>query len=33
MSCNDIASILDRHRSAGLAPAVRAAVDEHLSTC
>jgi TonB family protein len=33
MSCNDIASILDSHRSAGLAPAERAAVDEHLSAC
>ena len=33
MSCNDIASILDSHRSTRLAPAERAAVDAHLVAC
>ena len=33
MSCNDIASILDTHRSARLAPAERARVDAHLAAC
>ncbi len=33
MSCNDIASILDTHRSAHLAPAERARVDAHLAAC
>jgi TonB family protein len=33
MSCNDIASILDTHRSARLAPAERTQVDAHLAAC
>jgi TonB family protein len=33
MSCNDVASILDTHRSARLAPAERAQVDAHLAAC
>ena len=33
MSCNDIASILDTHRSARLATAERARVDAHLAAC
>jgi TonB family protein len=33
MSCNDIASILDTHRSARLAPAERSRVDAHLAAC
>ena len=33
MSCNDIASILDTHRSTRLAPAERAAIDAHLVAC
>lgn len=33
MSCNDVASILDHHRSARLAPAERAEVDLHLAAC
>jgi len=33
MSCNDVASILDAHRGARLAPAERAQVDEHLAAC
>jgi TonB family protein len=33
MSCNDVASILDQHRGARLAPAERAQVDLHLSAC
>jgi len=33
MSCNDIAQILDTHRSARLAPAERARVDAHLAEC
>ncbi len=33
MSCNDIASILDTHRSARLAGAERAGVDAHLAVC
>lgn len=33
MSCNDVASILDTHRSARLAPAERARVDAHLAGC
>ena len=33
MSCNDVASILDTHRGARLAPAERAQVDEHLAAC
>ncbi len=33
MSCTDVASILDEHRTARLAPAERAAVDEHVAAC
>lgn len=33
MSCNDVASILDAHRGARLAPAERAQIDEHLAAC
>jgi TonB family protein len=33
MSCNDVASVLDTHRSARMAPAERAKVDAHLATC
>ena len=33
MSCHDVASILDAHSSARLAPAERAQVDEHLAAC
>jgi TonB family protein len=33
MHCNDVAAILDSHRSARLTAAERATVDEHLSTC
>lgn len=33
MSCTDVASILDEHRTARLGPAERAAVDEHVATC
>jgi TonB family protein len=33
MSCNDVASVLDTHRSAQLAPAERAEVSAHLATC
>ncbi len=33
MSCNDIASVLDTHRSARLAPAERAQIDVHLAGC
>lgn len=33
MSCTDVASILDTHRSARLAPAERARVDAHLAAC
>jgi protein TonB len=33
MSCNDVASILDQHRSARLAPAERAQVDLDLAAC
>ena len=33
MNCNDVASILDSHRSAHLTAAERTTVDEHLSTC
>ena len=33
MSCNDIASILDTHRTARLTPAERAVVDAHLLAC
>src|SRR5687768_1345370 len=33
MSCNDISSILDTHRSARLAPAERSRVDAHLAAC
>jgi protein TonB len=33
MICNDIATILDNHRSARHAPAQRAAVDAHLAAC
>ena len=33
MSCNDVASILDTHSSAHLAPAERARIDDHLATC
>jgi len=33
MSCNDVASILDTHRAARLAPAERTQVDAHLAAC
>src|SRR6187549_1027249 len=33
MSCNDIASVLDTHRTARLAPADRAKIDAHLAAC
>src|SRR5688572_30744753 len=33
MSCNDVTSVLDTHRSARLAPAERAQVDAHLAAC
>jgi TonB family protein len=33
MSCNDIASVLDTHRTARLAPAERAKIDAHLAVC
>jgi TonB family protein len=33
MSCNDIASVLDTHRTARLAPAERAKIDAHLAAC
>jgi TonB family protein len=33
MSCNIVASVLDTHRSASLAPAERAQVDSHLAAC
>jgi TonB family protein len=33
MSCTDVASILDTHRSARLGPAERAHVDTHLAAC
>ncbi len=33
MHCNDVAAILDSHRSARLTAAERATVDEHCSTC
>jgi len=33
MSCTDVASVLDSHRMARLAPAERADVDAHLATC
>ena len=33
MSCNDVASVLDTHRTARLAPAERAKVDAHLAAC
>ena len=33
MSCNDIASVLDTHRTARLAPADRAKIDAHLTVC
>jgi TonB family protein len=33
MSCNDVASVLDTHRTARLAPAERAHIDTHLAAC
>jgi TonB family protein len=33
MSCNDVASVLDTHRTARLAPAERAKIDAHLAAC
>jgi TonB family protein len=33
MSCTDVASVLDSHRIARLAPAERAQIDAHLTTC
>src|SRR6186997_271650 len=33
MSCNDISSVLDTHRSERLAPAERAKIDAHLAVC
>ena len=33
MNCNDVAAVLNSHRSARLAAAERTAVDEHLTTC
>jgi TonB family protein len=33
MSCNDVASVLDTHRTARLAPAERAKIDAHLAVC
>jgi TonB family protein len=33
MNCNDVASILDTHRSARLTAAERTTVDEHLTSC
>jgi TonB family protein len=33
MSCNDVASVLDTHRTARLAPAERAHIDAHLAAC
>jgi TonB family protein len=33
MSCNDVASVLDTHRGARLAPAERAQLDAHLAAC
>jgi TonB family protein len=33
MNCNDVAAILDHHRSAGLSAAERSAVDQHLCAC
>jgi TonB family protein len=33
MSCNDVASVLDNHRTARLKPAERAVIDAHLASC
>ena len=33
MSCNDVGSVLDTHRTARLAPAERAKIDAHLAVC
>src|SRR5262245_23985101 len=33
MSCNDVASVLDTHRTARLGPAERAKIDAHLAAC
>jgi TonB family protein len=33
MSCNDVASVLDTHRTTRLAPAERARIDAHLAAC